>query len=125
MVHIVIPILDDSCNVSYSRHHKLLKELDIPIPSQSTQHTIVSALDKTNELIRLKKEQLKDYDNLTQSIFYEMFGDPVVNEKGWEVKTYSEIYKLKNGEGLSAKDSMDGEIPVYGGNGFSGYHKVH
>lgn len=125
MVHIVISILDDSCNVSYSRRHKLLKELDIPIPSKSTQHTIVSALDKTNELIRLKKEQLIDYDNLTQSFFYEMFGNPVVNEKGWEVKTYSERYKLKNGEGLSAKDSMDGEIPVYGGNGFSGYHKVH
>lgn len=58
----------------------------IPIPPKSIQLAIVSELDKINELIRLKKEQLKDYDNLTQSIFYEMFGDPVENEKGWEVK---------------------------------------
>lgn len=63
----------------------------IPLPPKSTQLTIVSELDKINELIRLKKEQLKDYDNLAQSIFYEMFGDPVENEKGWEVKKLNEI----------------------------------
>ena len=63
----------------------------IPVPPLSTQLSIVSELDKINELIRLKKEQLKDYDNLAQSIFYEMFGDPVVNEKGWEVKKLREV----------------------------------
>ena len=66
------------------------KEL-IPVPPLSTQLSIVSELDKINELIRLKKEQLKDYDNLAQSIFYEMFGDPVVNEKGWEVKRITDL----------------------------------
>ena len=69
----------------------------IPIPSCEKQLSIVSELDKINELIRLKKEQLKDYDNLAQSIFYEMFGDPVVNEKGWEVKKFSELASFKNG----------------------------
>ena len=64
------------------------------IPPLSTQQSIVSELDKINELIRLKKEQLKDYDNLAQSIFYEMFGDPVVNEKGWEVKKLGELSDL-------------------------------
>ena len=66
------------------------KEL-IPVPPLSTQLSIVSELDKISELIRLKKEQLKDYDNLAQSIFYEMFGDPVVNEKGWEVKRITDL----------------------------------
>lgn len=66
----------------------------IPLPPKSTQLSIVSELDKINELIRLKKEQLKDYDNLAQSIFYEMFGDPVENEKGWEVKKLGEISTL-------------------------------
>lgn len=63
----------------------------IPLPTLSTQLAIVSELDKINELIRLKKEQLKDFDNLAQSLFYEMFGDPVENEKGWEVKKLNEI----------------------------------
>lgn len=63
----------------------------IPLPTLSTQLAIVSELDKINELIRLKKEQLKDFDNLAQSLFYEMFGDPVENEKGWEVKKLGDL----------------------------------
>ena len=66
-------------------------KIRIGIPPQSTQLAIVSELDKINELIRLKKEQLKDFDNLAQSLFYEMFGDPVENEKGWEVKKLGDV----------------------------------
>lgn len=75
-----------------------IAEFMIPLPPKSTQLAIVSELDKINELIRLKKEQLKDFDNLAQSLFYEMFGDPVENEKGWEVKKLGEICdKISNG----------------------------
>lgn len=70
---------------------KSLKNKPFPCIKKSTQLAIVSELDKINELIRLKKEQLKDFDNLAQSLFYEMFGDPVENEKGWEVKKLKEI----------------------------------
>ena len=109
-------------NLGYSRHYKLLKDVMVPIPNCTTQQTIVSELDKLNELIQIKKEQLKDYDALAQSIFYEMFGDPVVNEKGWEVKKFGDLFKLKSGDGLSSKDFKTGVYPVYGGNGISGYH---
>ena len=112
-------------NLGYSRHYKLLKELNIPLPPKSTQLAIVSELDKINELIRLKKEQLKDFDNLAQSLFYEMFGDPVENEKGWEVKKLGEVYKMKSGDSLSTKSFEEGDIPVYGGNGISGYHNKY
>ena len=97
-------------NLGYSRHYKLLKELDIPVPPLSTQLSIVSELDKINELIRLKREQLKDYDNLAQSIFYEMFGDPVVNEKGWIVKTIGDVCSLKSGDSKANK-SPKGTLP--------------
>lgn len=86
---------------NFERHNKAvtipsltkadLLKIDIPLPPKSTQLAIVSELDKINELIRLKKEQLKDFDNLAQSLFYEMFGDPVENEKGWEVKKLGDI----------------------------------
>lgn len=77
----------------------LVRKVEITIPPKSTQLAIVSELDKINELIRLKKEQLKDFDNLTQSLFYEMFGDPVENEKGWEVKKLKDISR-EIGDGL-------------------------
>lgn len=83
----------------------------IPIPPKSIQLAIVSELDKINELIRLKKEQLKDYDNLAQSIFYEMFGDPVENEKGWEVKKIGEIGSVERGAGISKKDFVEDGLP--------------
>ena len=92
-----------------------LLSIELPVPPLSTQHTIVSELDKINELIRLKKEQLKDYDNLAQSIFYEMFGDPVVNEKGWEVKKLGEVAMIKTGpfgSMLHKEDYITGGIPL-------------
>ena len=75
----------------------IVESIKIPLPPLSTQLAIVSELDKINELIRLKKEQLKDFDNLAQSLFYEMFGDPVENEKGWEVKKLGEVCTFSQG----------------------------
>lgn len=72
-------------NLGYSRHYKLLKEIELPVPPLSEQQQIVEELDLLSGIIEKKKEQLKELDNLAQSIFYEMFGDPVANEKGWEV----------------------------------------
>ena len=90
-----------------------LKNYMIPLPPLSTQLAIVSELDKINELIRLKKEQLKDFDNLAQSLFYEIFGDPVENEKEWEVKKLGEIGELKNGLNFS-KDENGHSIKFLG-----------
>ena len=78
--------------------------IELPVPPLSTQLSIVSELDKINELIRLKKEQLKDYDNLAQSIFYEMFGDPVVNEKGWGIKKLGNFCEIGTGSTPSRKN---------------------
>ena len=80
-----------------------LAPIKVAIPPKSTQLSIVSELDNLNELIRIKKEQLKDYDTLAQSIFYEMFGDPVENEKGWEVKKLMEICDVRDGTHDSPK----------------------
>ena len=99
-------------NLGYSRHYKLLKEIKIPLPPKSTQLAIVSELDKINELIRLKKEQLKDFGNLAQSLFYEMFGDPVENEKGWEVKKLGELLKVIGGYAFKSDKYKDEGIPI-------------
>ena len=71
----------------------MLKEFSIIVPPLSDQQSIVEELNTINELIRLKREQLKDYDNLAQSIFYEMFGD----EK-YERRKLKNIVKVKSGQ---------------------------
>lgn len=66
---------------------------NIPTPSLATQLAIVSELDKINKLIRLKKEQLKDFDNLAQSLFYEMFGEGKCLRK-----KLKDIVKIQSGQ---------------------------
>lgn len=85
----------------------------IAIPPKPTQLSIVSELDKLNELIQIKKEQLKDYDTLAQSIFYEMFGDPVVNEKGWEVMSLGDICEITSSKRVFANEYVDMGVPFY------------
>ena len=68
-----------------------LKEINIEYPDLSFQEKIVSELDKISEMISKYDEQLKELDKLSQSIFYEMFGDPVENEKGWEVSSVENV----------------------------------
>ena len=98
-------------------------KVEIPLPPLSVQHSIVSELDKINELIRLKKEQLKDYDNLAQSIFYEMFGDPAVNDKNWKVMKLGEICRNCDNlrKPITASDRIPGSIPYYGASGIVDY----
>lgn len=63
---------------------KTIAENTISYPPIAEQEKIVAELDCLSGIIEKKKQQLKELDNLAQSIFYEMFGDPVENDKGWE-----------------------------------------
>jgi type I restriction enzyme S subunit len=88
----------------------------IPIPqSIHTQKQIVEELDLLSSIIEKKKAQLNELDNLAQSFFYEMFGDPIMNEKGWKVKKLGEVGKFINGDRgknyPSQKDFVDNGIP--------------
>ena len=57
-----------------------LTEAEIPIPSVAEQNEIVIKLNKANELITLRKEQLAKLDRLVKSRFIELFGDPKYNK---------------------------------------------
>ena len=102
-----------------------LLKIQMPVPPMVVQEKIVAELDEINGLIETKREQLKQFDLLAQSIFYTMFDAPVTNSKGWETHKFSDTFKLKSGSGLSAKDIESGSYPVYGGNGVVGYHKQY
>ena len=84
----------------------------LPVPPLSEQQRIVSELDLLSSIIEKKKAQLKEYDQLAQSIFYDMFGDPVTNEKGWEVKKLGEIGTIIAGSTPSTNDesNWDGDV---------------
>ena len=69
----------------------------VRVPKKEEQQKIVSELDLLSGVIEKQKAQLAELDKLAQSIFYDMFGDPVTNEKGWEVKKIKDICKVITG----------------------------
>ncbi len=86
-----------------------INSFDIPIPPLPIQQQIVSELDTLTEIITKKKQQLAELDNLAQATFYDMFGDPVTNEKGWEVKKLKQICtKLTDGTHFSPISTKEG-----------------
>lgn len=73
-------------------------QCEICVPSLQEQERIVAELDLLTGIIDKQKQQLKELDTLAQSIFYDMFGNPVENEKGWELKSLGDIsVKISNG----------------------------
>jgi len=66
---------------------KSLADIAIPIPPLEDQIRIAHLLSKVEALITQRKQHLQQLDDLRKSVFLEMFGDPVRNEKGWETAT--------------------------------------
>jgi len=84
-----------------------IKNYLLPVPPMAEQERIVAELDLLQGIIEKKKEQLKAYDQLAQSIFYTMFGDPVTNEKGWDIKKLGDIGKIITGNTPSTRDERN------------------
>ncbi len=75
-----------------------LKALAIPLPPLSEQRRIVAILDKADELRAKRRAAIAKLDSLTQSIFLDMFGDPVTNPKGWpEGVNLGEVSEIVSG----------------------------
>jgi type I restriction enzyme S subunit len=74
-----------------------LKKLKIPLPPLDQQKKIAAILDAADAYRQKTKALIEKYDELTQSLFLEMFGDPVTNPKGWEVKSLGSVLSIKHG----------------------------
>ena len=68
-----------------------LRELKIPLPPLAEQKRIAAILDKTDAIRRKRQASIKLADDFLRATFLDMFGDPVTNPKGWEVKELGEI----------------------------------
>lgn len=76
-----------------------LKQFHIPLPQLNDQKRIAFLLESVEGLIQKRKKHLQELDTLLQSIFLEMFGDPVRNEKGWNKKILGQLLKkIESGE---------------------------
>ncbi len=78
-------------NAGYNRHYKYLKDLSFKQPTLDEQIMQVIVLDKLNELIKKCEIEIELYNELIKSRFNELFGDPLLNEYGFEIKELSKL----------------------------------
>jgi type I restriction enzyme, S subunit len=80
-----------------------IKELPVPLPPLPEQRRIAAILDQADALRAKRREALAQLDSLTQSIFIEMFGDPVRNPLGWPMMSFENVCKTRLGKMLDQK----------------------
>ena len=73
---------------------KWLGDFEIPLPNLATQQRIAAILDQADAIIQNNRAIVQKYDALTQSLFLDMFGDPVKNEKGWEKRKLNDFLEV-------------------------------
>ena len=81
-----------------------------PIPEQER---IVAELDLLSGIINKQKQLLKELDTLAQSIFYDMFGNPDENPKGWDVRQMGELFEIGSSKRVFESEWTEEGVPFY------------
>lgn len=101
-----------------------LLKIKMNVPPLPTQKKIAAILDAADAYRQKTKALIEKYDELTQSLFLDMFGDPVRNPKNMKTILGKEMFKFSSGKYNPTKNLSDeNEFPTYGGNGITGYSK--
>lgn len=94
---------------------KNLSTLEIPLPPLLIQKKIAEALDTADEIRRKRQQTIDKLDELVQSVFLDMFGDPVNNEKGWEDDKLGLICNVRSSKRIFKNELVKEGIPFYRG----------
>lgn len=84
--------------------NEYIDELHIPLPLIDDQIRIAHLLGKVEGLVAQRKQHLQQLDDLLKSVFLEMFGDPVRNEKGLDIDRIGRSIKVQAGFAFKSKD---------------------
>jgi type I restriction enzyme, S subunit len=95
---------------------QLFWQHEIPLPPLPEQKRIAAILDKANAIRRKRQQAIQLADDFLRAVFLDMFGDPVTNPKGWEVRPLSELVS-KLGDGLHGTPEYDESGDYYFING--------
>ena len=95
---------------------KEIEDMIIFLPLLETQIKIAQILDQAQRLIDKRKEQIALLDGLIQSMFYDMFGDPIINDRTWNLEKLKNLGTLKRGKSShrprNAPELLNGQYPL-------------
>lgn len=106
---------DKAAGASYPAvSDRIVKDSEIPLPPIAEQKRLAAILDRADELRRARRQSLRVLDELAQSLFLELFGDPVDNSKNWEMRAIDSLCVLVRGSSPRPKADpryYDGPVP--------------
>lgn len=109
---VLTKVVTGSAQLNFGPSH--LKNMSISLPNLDVQKNIVQRLDRVNKLIEIKRKLLFLLDGLVKSRFVELFGNPVLNEKGWNLTSLESVCQSIYGGGTPSKKIKEyymGTIP--------------
>lgn len=83
---------------------KTVENFEIPLPPLAEQKRIATILDKADAIRRKRQQAIQLADEFLRAVFLDMFGDPVTNPKGWEVKPLKQLARVTTGNTPSRKE---------------------
>lgn len=94
---------------------KELNQLEIDIPNYTTQTVVAKVLTQIESIISARQQQLQKLDELVKARFVELFGDCVLNSKGWKTKRLGDIAEVGSSKRVFVEDLKESGIPFYRG----------
>lgn len=98
-----------------------LKAVDFPLPPLETQKKIAAVLEKADQMRKDCQQMEQELNSLAQSVFIDMFGDPVTNPKGWDKRHLLELVADKDdikcgpfGTQLGKSEFTTEGVPLWG-----------
>ena len=112
-----------SGSVNFFINWSTLERYEFDLPDIEEQKKVSDSLWAAYEVKKSYRKMISSIDEMVKSQFIEMFGDPITNSKGRKQKPFIEVVTLHRGYDLpEGKRVPSGSIPIYGANGFLGYH---
>ncbi len=117
-VNSLLQKMEKKCHGATMKHitKPLFDNMSFPLPPMEEQKKIAAMLDAVSDLLTKQKQLLSEQDNLIQSTFYDMFGDPIKNEKGWKIEKFKELGTLERGKSQhrprNAPELLGGPYPL-------------
>ncbi|WP_047789757.1 restriction endonuclease subunit S [Tenacibaculum mesophilum] len=106
-------LITGSSQLNFGPSH--IKKINLFLPSLAEQQRIAGILDEADKLRQLNKQLITKYEQLSQSLFLEMFGDPVTNPKGWDKRKLGDVCDVGSSKRVFVNELVEEGIPFYRG----------
>ena len=92
---------------------EMVRKVEVPIPRREEQTEIADLLDKINNTVIHRRQQLSTLDTFIKARFFEMFGDPEYNNMGWPIRNLSDLCNVGSSKRIYQEEQTTDGVPFW------------